>query len=126
MFTDNVRPRLLISGSAVQSHADFLGRILIQLLVNPHTADAFNRAFTQSHNDCSRICIGYCGRFYTAALAGALGFPVLMGRKVIIINNVTADARCSKQLHYSAAIFSRADGKIADFIRPADDVCRLK
>ena len=92
MFAGNIGPGLLVLCPFPQRHLYIGIRIIVDFFTNPYTFKAANRTFTKSHKD--RHCIGIRNRdcLTVATLTTTLCFPVFMGRKIIVINDVATDA----------------------------------
>ena len=94
MLASDIGPGFLVLRPFPQRHLDIRIWIIINFFTNPNSFDAADGAFAKPHQDRYRIGIRNRNCLTVATFAAALCFPVLMGREIIIINDVAADTGC--------------------------------
>ena len=112
MFALDIGPRFLVSGAGKEGEAHVTIRVLVDIFPFPHSPNTGNRPLAQGKDDGHGIGVSDGCSLRAAPLAGLLGGFMLVGGKVIPVNDVRRDAGSTQNLADASPVLGRGDGKV--------------
>ena len=111
MLARYIRPGLLVCLPFKERHLDGIVRVHVLIFTNPHPAEAGNLAFAKSEDNRDGVGVGDADALAVSALAGALRLPMLMCRKIVIVDDIAGHPGRADDLRHSSTVFSSRHGK---------------